>query len=42
MPRCNFGSVHSGPRDVGDIAIDMGNYVNVCAICADFKGFDDL
>jgi hypothetical protein len=42
MPRCEFRSVHSGTCDLGGIAIDVGNYVDVCAICADFEGSDDL
>jgi hypothetical protein len=42
MPRCEFRSVYTGTCDLGDIAIDLGNYVDVCAICADFEGSNDL
>jgi hypothetical protein len=42
VPRRYFRSVHSGSYDLGGTAVDVGNYVDVCTICADFKGFDDL
>jgi hypothetical protein len=42
MPRREFRSVYAGTCDLGYIAIDLGNYVDVCAICADFEGSNDL
>jgi hypothetical protein len=42
MSHCEFGSIHFGPCDLGNTAIDMGNYVNVCAICPNLQGVDDL
>ena len=42
MSCCDFRSVHSGARDLGDIAVDLGDYADVRAICADFKGFNNL
>jgi len=42
MPRCEQGSVHSSPRHLGNTATDVGDDADVCAICANFEGFDDL